>query len=168
MQAALPSLECWIESHMFGTHISKILYFLCPLSLLRLLFICKVDIRAPTTCTQWRRVCRAVAVCSSTGGMICHNQCRVFNIQIKMSLSHPSRPSWQKPSHACQEYRVQLRTNFKMNLKSICHQIFMPLPDYLWHFNYKHPRRGVLQILTLCSYNKLYWQPLSGCSTHLE
>lgn len=82
-----------IESHMFGTHVSKILYFLCPLSLLRLLFICKVDIRAPTTCTQWRRVCRAVVVCSSTGGMICHNQCRVFNIQIKMSLSHPSRPS---------------------------------------------------------------------------
>lgn len=55
-----------------------------------------------------------------------------------------------------------------MNLKSMCHQIFMPLPDYLWHFNYKHPRRGVQQILTRGSYNKLYWQPLSERSTQLE
>lgn len=98
----------------------------------------------------------------------CHKQHTAFNIQNKTSLSHSRRPFWQKPSHSCQEYRVQLRTNFKMNLKSICHQIFMPLPDYLWHFNYKHPRRGVLQILTLGSYNKLYWQPLSACSTNLE
>lgn len=98
----------------------------------------------------------------------CHKQHAVFNIQNKTSLSHSRRPFWQKPSHSCQEYRVQLRTNFKMNLKSICHQIFMPLPDYLWHFNYKHPRRGVLQILTLGSYNKLYWQPLSACSTNPE
>lgn len=105
---------------------------------------------------------------NSALNITCHKQHAVFNIQNKTSLSHSRRPFWQKPSHSCQEYRVRLRTNFKMNLKSICHQIFMPLPDYLWHFNYKHPRRGVLQILTLGSYNKLYWQPLSACSTHPE
>lgn len=105
---------------------------------------------------------------NSALNITCHKQHTVFNIQSVTSLSHSRRPFWQKPSHSCQEYRVQLRTNFKMNLKSICHQIFMLLPDYLWHFNYKHPRRGVLQILTLGSYNKLYWQPLSACRTRLE
>lgn len=105
---------------------------------------------------------------NSALNITCHKQHTVLNIQNETSLSHSRRPFWQKPSHSCQEYRVQLRTNFKMNLKSICHQIFMLLPDYLWHFNYKHPRRGVLQILTLGSYNKLYWQPLSACRTRLE
>lgn len=92
----------------------------------------------------------------------------VFKIPINISLSHPNKPLWQKPSNVCQEYRVQLRTNFKMNLKSIYHQIFMPLQDYPWHFNYKHCRRGVLQILTLSFYNKLYWQPLSESRTPVE
>lgn len=118
--------------------VSPTLCFWRPASFMHLLFICQVGPHKSTLHVLWREG----AASFSTNWVICHKQHVVFNIQIKTSLSHSSRPFWQKPSHVCQEYRVQLRTNFKMNLKSICHQIFMPLSDYLWHFNYKHPRRG--------------------------
>lgn len=169
MQVAFLSLEYWIEYPAFEASVSKTLYILCPANFYATSFHMQSgSMQSHLPHSVEKNVSREVAVCFSTKRIICHKQHAVFNIQIKTFLSHPSRPSWQKPSHACQEYRVQLRTNFKMNLKSICHQIFMPLPDYLWHFNYKHPRWGVLQILTLCSYDKLYWQPLSECSTQLE